>query len=398
MRTSGDVTNSLGSGDDIAMKALLISPYHAESHKIWAQEVMAMCPQFSWQLASLPPRFFDWRIRGNALALKFEPQFRGMFVGLDLIVATSMTDLAALKGLCPEIHNVPCAVYFHENQFAYPINKTHPRSRALEAKLVTLYGALAADLVLFNSSFNYQTFIKGARAMLKEFPDHAPLSCIEQIEQKSKVLPVPVASSFSPVTDKTAGITSSRLRGPLKIAWNHRWEYDKGPERLTALIELVSARGLNCQFSIFGQRFRQVPASFSDLVERFPTVIEHCGYVEERQKYYAMLKNHHVVLSTALHDFQGLSVLEAVRLGCLPLVPDRLAYREYLPESCRYPSHLSDINVEANAALSCLEALNGKLEEGDFPQVPDISSLSRAALEPQYRDVFDALLVNGFET
>ena len=263
--------------------------------------------------------FFDWRIRGNALALKFEPQFRGVFVGLDLIVATSMTDLAALKGLCPEIHNVPCVVYFHENQFAYPSNKTQPRNRALEAKLVTLYGALAADLVLFNSNFNYQSFIQGARAMLKEFPDHAPLACIEQIEQKSKVLPVPVASSFHPFAGKTAKNNASRIAGPLRVAWNHRWEYDKGPERLIACIELVAERGLNCQFSIFGQRFRQVPASFSGLVERFPTLIEHCGYVEDRQKYYAMLKNHHVVFSTSLHDFQGLSVLEGREARMLAL-------------------------------------------------------------------------------
>lgn len=372
---------------------LLISPYHAESHKLWVQEMISMCPEINWRVASMAPRFFDWRIRGNALALLYEQAYAPLFSNLDILVATSMTDLAALKGLCSEIRDVPCVVYFHENQFAYPPNQANPTNRMLEAKLVTLYSALAADLVLFNSRFNLQTFIAGARAMLNEFPDHAPLQCIDEIEQKSKVIPVPV--TISGVMQASPKGEESARKGALKIAWNHRWEYDKGPERLIAVIERVIQRGLQCEFSIFGQRFRRIPEAFENLQERYAKAIRHVGYVEDKQKYFSMLKNHHVVFSTALHDFQGLSILEGVRLGCLPLVPDRLAYQEYFPHTYRYASYPTDKDAEANAAISCLAALSDNLLNGKLPKPPKLDELAPTALAPEYRATLNSLLADG---
>ncbi|MFT7132051.1 MAG: hypothetical protein ACI81O_000759 [Cyclobacteriaceae bacterium] len=43
--------------------------------------------------------------------------------------------------------------------------------------------------------------------------------------------------------------------------------------------------------------------------------------------YLALLGRSHVVLSTAIHEFPGVAVLEAVAVGCLPVVPDALAYQ-----------------------------------------------------------------------
>jgi glycosyltransferase involved in cell wall biosynthesis len=78
------------------------------------------------------------------------------------------------------------------------------------------------------------------------------------------------------------------------------------------------------------------------------------GFIQSRTDYLNLLANADGVLSTALHDFQGLSVLEAYASGCLPLVPDRLAYQEFIPAQYRYPSFIDDEEREAKAAADCI--------------------------------------------
>ena len=61
----------------------------------------------------------------------------------DCLLATSMVDLATLKGLVPSLAGVPSLVYFHENQFDYPVSQA--AHHGLEPKVVNLYSALAAQ-------------------------------------------------------------------------------------------------------------------------------------------------------------------------------------------------------------------------------------------------------------
>ena len=377
-------------------RGLLISPYHARSHAIWAREFELLVDIIDWRQISLPPRFFSWRVRGNPLALVYEPEFSNAFNEIDLLVVTSMTDLATLRGLCRDLHRVPCVYYFHENQFAYPENVATKSTGNLEAKMVSLYGALCADHVVFNSLFNRDTFLRGASEMLAKFPDHSPQNCIDAIVPKCSVIPVALPHELEKYSSEQM---SQGLRQPteraLKVAWNHRWEYDKRPEQLVQIIKLAKQQDLNCQFFIFGQSFREIPEDFVQLQERFPKYVAHMGHLAESEAYYRALSACDIVLSTAAHDFQGLSILEGMRCGCVPVVPDRLAYREYVPEDYRYQSNLQDQATEARAVVAMLTQRLLELRSGALGNPPAVPQTDRSALKLRYEELCRRLLVDS---
>ena len=153
------------------MKILLLSAYHAQSHQQWCDGLRKQLPQHDWTVLSLPPRHFAWRVRGNSLSWAFShtQQLESQY---DLLIATSLVDLSALRGFVPSLTQLPCLVYFHENQFEYP--QSGQQTAALEPQIVNLYSALCADRVVFNSAWNRDSFLAGVTTLLEKLPDHVP--------------------------------------------------------------------------------------------------------------------------------------------------------------------------------------------------------------------------------
>ncbi len=79
----------------------------------------------------------------------------------------------------------------------------------------------------------------------------------------------------------------------------------------------------------------------------FAQRIDQIGYVDSKADYVAWLSGADIILATATHEFQGLSVLEAVAAGCIPVLPDRLAYAELFESGYKYPDCGDDIGQEA---------------------------------------------------
>ena len=48
------------------------------------------------------------------------------------------------------------------------------------------------------------------------------------------------------------------------------------------------------------------------------------------KKYLKILSEADIIVSTAIHEFFGISVVEAIAAGAYPLLPKRLAYPEVL--------------------------------------------------------------------
>ncbi|MCZ6829899.1 MAG: DUF3524 domain-containing protein, partial [Gammaproteobacteria bacterium] len=101
------------------MRVLLLSAYDADSHRHWRDCLSQGIGEWHWQTLALPARHFSWRIRGNPLYWSVAER-QLLEQGYDLILATSMVDLATLRGLVPSLALVPAVLYFHENQFAFP--------------------------------------------------------------------------------------------------------------------------------------------------------------------------------------------------------------------------------------------------------------------------------------
>jgi glycosyltransferase involved in cell wall biosynthesis len=317
------------------VKILLLSAYAAQSHVQWQRGLRAMLPEFEWQVLELPPRHFSWRVRGNALywALQERELLNG---GYDLVLATSMVDLATLRGLVPTLCTTPAILYFHENQFDYP--RQQRQHSLLEAQMVSLYSAVAADSLLFNSNYNRESFLDGCEKLLGRLPDKVPPGVVALLREKSAILPVAIDRDLlAKASPAWPGTASGAPGKPLRIVWCGRFEYDKGAQGLLPVLQQLERQQCEYELALVGQQFRNLPPVFADIQREFPHRLVHCGYLEEAGDYHALLRGADVVLSTSLHEFQGLAVLEAVAAGCIPAVPDRLAYRDIYPDVYRSP-------------------------------------------------------------
>ena len=361
---------------DYRPRILLLSAYDAGSHKRWREQLVASQPDFHWEVLALPPRFFRWRIRGNALTWLQEPALQASY---DLLIVTSMVDLASLKGFHPHLARTPTILYMHENQFAYPDSGRQHSSA--EPKIVNLYSAVAADQVLFNSAWNRDSFLAGAYRFLEKMPDGLPDGLIHSIREKSHVVPVPIEDRLFLERGRAFNRQCPHL------LWNHRWEYDKAPDRLLLMLDSLVDAGQDFRLSVVGEQFRSQPETFGQIHERHRERVVNWGYLNSRAGYDDLLSEADVVITTALHDFQGLSVLEAMASGCIALAPDRLAYPEYVPAAQRYASHTDDPAAEAEAAAGLLRLL---LHQPPEPCAPQAWRLSK--LQKKYYKVISATL------
>jgi len=372
------------------VRILLLSAYDADSHKYWRQGLQKHLPEHQWTVLTLPPRHFSWRIRGNSLSWAFQEQ-ESLQQDYDLLVASSMVDLSALRGFVPKLCFIPTLVYFHENQFAFPQNASQHVS--VEPQIVNLYSALCADRLCFNSAFNRDTFLQGASNLLKRLPDEVPEGLIERLQAKAQVLPVPLfpcSDSLAPDSEletqwhDSHWQLSDSVEPMLRIVWNARHEYDKGPKQLLALVQALEARGVSFKIAVLGQQFRRSPEEFSTLKDQFPHRLAWFGYLNSATEYRQCLASAHCVLSTALHEFQGLAVLEAIAEGCVPVLPNRLAYPEYVGSQYLYESRENE-QEEANLAVELL------LQVRNLP-LPRVSNYSWRALKISYEKAFQLTL------
>lgn len=312
----------------MSMKILLLEPFFTGSHKKWAEELQRFS-RHEIEIASLNGYHWKWRMHGAAVTLA--QLLNEKNPRPDLILASDMLDLSLFLSLTRSwSYKTPCAVYFHENQLNYPWSATDKDvmlQRNNHYAFINYTSALAADKVFFNSRYHRNAFLEELPKFLKAFPDYQNLETVRLIEKKSPVLPLALDLR------KFDEHKPAKIEKPNRaiILWNHRWEYDKNPDKFfNALFEL-NEHGIDFRLVVLGEKFEKYPPVFDEAKQKLAEKILHFGYAESFEEYARWLWMADILPITSAQDFFGASVVEAMYCNTVPLLPNRLAYPEHVP-------------------------------------------------------------------
>lgn len=324
------------------LRVWALEPYGGGSHRHFLDGLIASSRHHIAE-HSLPGRSWKWRMHGAALTFARRSYEEIGPAGPQVLFASDMLDLATYRALAhPRAASAPAVLYMHENQFTYPLPKGVDRDLGYGMK--NLSSALAAEVVAFNSAYHRAEFLAAIDSLLAEVPDAPPAWAREEVERRSRVLPLgcdlrrfdahrPAEPGAGPVDrggGPSGGRWGARDRGPL-ILWNQRWEYDKAPGDLFRALYRLQERGVPFRLALAGANHGLPTAEFVEARERLAPEVVQWGRVDADADYAALLWAADIVVSTALHEFFGVSVVEALYCGCRPVLPDRLSYPEIVP-------------------------------------------------------------------
>ncbi len=311
---------------------LIVEPYFGGSHKQFLLGLKEAVDA-DYTLLTLPAR--KWKMRMQLSAPWFAEQVQAMQCdkrGFDTVLCSTFVDVAVLRSLLSNLKGVNGCMryctYFHENQFVYPGQIEDMNNHQFTS--INFNTALVSDALAFNSYYNLESFLENCGRYIKKAADMSLGKSLESIREKCRVL--------YPGLDFTAIDQASKKRMTTvpTIVWNHRWEHDKNPETFFKTLFLLEEKGIPFKLIVLGQSFRNQPPIFKVAETRLRERIIHFGYVDSREEYGSLLQQGDIVVSTAHHEFFGISVIEAVRAGCRPLLPQRLSYPELFDEKYLY--------------------------------------------------------------
>jgi glycosyltransferase involved in cell wall biosynthesis len=316
---------------------LALEPWYGGSHRNFLDGLVAHSSH-DFETITMTSRFWKWRMQGGAVTLAKKANLSVQAGNIpDVIFSTDMVNLPAFLALTrPALSQVPIVLYFHENQLTYPL--AEGENRDLTYAYINYLSCLAADSIVFNSQFHFDEFIESLPTLLRAFPDYTHLNSVQAIREKSNVLHLGMDLERH---DQYSARYSRHAWGPGMeppiVLWNQRWEYDKNPEGFFRLMNRLDDAGYKFRLILAGEHFEEQPYEFEKAFKRYADRILHYGYAENFEEYSNLLHRADIVVSTAIHEFFGIAILEAIYCGCHPVLPNRLSYPELIPESLHTP-------------------------------------------------------------
>ncbi len=300
------------------MLIYLIESYYSGSHKVWA-DCLVKYSKYQIKLFTLGGRFWKWRMQGSAITLA--AQVNEFTEKPDLIICSDLIDLACFKSLI-KYKDVNIVIYMHENQLTYPISKySKDNYQELSLGYLNYKSCLCSDHILFNTLYHQNVFYEACKNLLQRMPDNKNLESIEEMRQKSSILPIGFNSEeffISHQSRSTSGLPT--------LLFNHRWEHDKRPDLFMSLLDHLITQHLEFKINITNITKTE---TIQFLKKKYSDHIDFIGHCKTRQHYLNILSSSDILPVTNDHDFFGISVLEAIKMGCYPLLPSNLCYQEH---------------------------------------------------------------------
>ena len=313
------------------LRVLSLQPWYGGSHRYF-NDGWAANSRHHWETIGLSGDNWKWRMRFAAIELARSIETRAeQGAQWDAVFCTDMLNLAELKSIASPIRNLPVICYFHENQFAYPNRGSkQPDHHFLFTNFVS---AIAADAIWFNSRFNLSTLVAGLKKSGAVWPEFDPAQELAAISESASVWqPGLSLPEFDFDFEAVASARNQRVASgaPLHLLWAARWEHDKNPADLLKALDLLHQQKVPFRLSVIGESSNRTPASIGIIADKYSDEIDYWGYQETRDDYWRALFEADVFISTANHEFFGISAAEAMAAGCWPLLPQRQSYPEIL--------------------------------------------------------------------
>lgn len=312
--------------------------YYGGSHKSFADGLVKNS-NHDIKLYTLPEKNYKWRIRGSALYLIENDLDKNH----DLLLVSDMFNVADYKAIRGK-EALPVINYFHENQITYPHNNS---VSDFSLGMINITSALCSDKIIFNSHTHYNEFIKSIPEFLERAPDHKPHWVKSIIEDKSSIL--------YPGCNFDKSIENIEINDIPLIIWNHRWDYDKKPESFFHLLRSLKEKHIDFKVALLGFNYENKPKLFKKAEKEFKDQIVFSGFAKTQDEYTRWLKKGDIVISTAIQENFGYSIVEATHYGCFPILPNRLSYPEIIPEHLHDDILYNDINELISKATNTIK-------------------------------------------
>nr|XP_015287649.1 glycosyltransferase-like domain-containing protein 1 isoform X9 [Macaca fascicularis] len=327
------------------MSILIIEAFYGGSHKQLVdllQEELGDCV-----LYTLPAKKWHWRARTSALyfsqTIPISEHYRTLF-------ASSVLNLTELAALRPDLGKLKTILYFHENQLIYPVKKCQERD--FQYGYNQILSCLVADVVVFNSVFNMESFLTSIGKFMKLIPDHRPKDLESIIRPKCQVIYFPIrfpdVSRFMPKHKTTHLKKMLSLKGNGGTVLSMALPFQPEQRDSEGLLKNSNSEcdahcGLDtARREYLGNSLRQE----SDLKKSTSPENSSSHRGENKQN---LTVNPCATLGGDANQQRLLHIvwphrwLEAVYCGCYPLCPKDLVYPEIFPAEYLYstPEQLS---------------------------------------------------------